>query len=98
MKDDSKHDLLLASWSMALMRRAFTDLAASFAVVDARAADQAIRAIEGTVAAEMLQLAVRPPPGIEQVPAEGLAVLDNTFRRVMEQAREDVRQLSKPRN
>lgn len=92
-------DAIAFEWSMTLMRRAFRDLAVSFAAVDAEAADKAIGRTELMVAAEFTAFREKPPKGITagQVSAMALEVIP-PFREMTQEARHLVQQAGKPKH
>jgi len=94
MKDPDV-SLVLAAWSLTMMRRAFGDLAVSFASVDRGAADKAMHAIEVLVAAELTALRDKPPKGIV-VPIEALKEIAGNFREMTQSARNAIQQAAKP--
>jgi hypothetical protein len=87
-------------FSMALMRRAFRDLAVSFAAIDPRRADAAIRDLEKAVVAEFEALLKQPPPDgvtIEEMGATFAEVVI-PFRDMTQTARNLIQQAGKPKN
>lgn len=95
MDDDTR--LTTAERSMALMSRAFRDLAAASATVNAGAADRAIHGIETLVAAEMTKFCDEPPEGIaaDQAAASVIPVV-RLFRDMTQGARQFIQQAAKP--
>ena len=95
---DLDRDAVAHDWTMTLMRRAFRDLAVSFAALDPRAADTAIMRIEQMVVAEMQKLVDKPPKGVTvaQIKAATVEVI-MPFREMTQEARALIQQAGKPR-
>jgi hypothetical protein len=95
MKDEDNAALVLAAWSLTMMRRAFRDLAIGFAAVDSDAADRTVMEIEKMVVVQLTALRDKPPKGIV-VPPEAVVEIARNFREMSQGARQDIRQATKP--
>lgn len=97
--DDLDRDAISHEWSMQLMMRAFRDLAASFATVDPKRADAAVRDIEKMTVAEFERMLKQPPDGVsvDQLKA-ALVEVAGPFREMTQSARALIQQNGKPKN
>lgn len=97
MKNPSR-EAAAFDWQMTMMRRAFRDLAVSFATVDARLADQALMRIEQDAVAGMEKLIQQPPEGVTASQVKAIAVeMIIPFREMTQEARALAQQAGKPR-
>jgi hypothetical protein len=90
-----RRDGIINNWASRLMTRAFRDLAASFAVVDAPAADRAIHEIEATIAAELDIFLKKLPKGVV-LDRETMMSMVGPLRDMTQGARALIQQTGKP--
>jgi hypothetical protein len=64
LMESHRRDPVVLDWSLALMTRAFRDLATSFAAVDRDRADASVRHIETTLGGELADILRKPPEGV----------------------------------
>lgn len=92
-------DTIAHEWSMTMMKRAFRDLAASFATINPVLADEAVKRIEIMVATEMDRMIKKPPEGISAADLRGaIAEAVGPFREMTQGARHLIQQAGKPKN
>jgi hypothetical protein len=87
-------DITITSWTLALMARAFRDLATSFAAVDGIRADCAVDEAEMTIVRALM--AFRETSSKRTGDAAGHAVMP--LREMMQDARALIQQAGKPKN
>lgn len=92
-------DAIAHEWAMTMMKRAFRDLAASFATVNPGLADEAVKRIEIMVASEMDRMIKKPPEGISVGHLRAaIAEAVGPFRDMTQEARNLIQQAGKPKN
>jgi hypothetical protein len=99
MTDDAERDSVALRWSIALMSRAFRDLAVSFAAIDGPIAAAAIQRIEADIAINLRAFREKPPEGITRgiINAAMLEIVP-PLREMTQGARQLVQQIGKPKN
>lgn len=95
----SDGEAIAYEWSLTMMKRAFRDLAASFATINPALADEAVKRIEIMVATEMDRMIKKPPEGISVTELRAaIAQAVGPFREMTQSARHMIQQAGKPKN
>jgi hypothetical protein len=92
-------ETLAHEWSMMMMKRAFRDLAASFATINPSLAEEAVKRIEIMVATEMDRLIKNPPEGVsDRSIRASISQAVGPFREMTQAARHLIQEAGKPKN
>jgi hypothetical protein len=94
---DPELALVVTVLGQALMRRAFTDLAAEFGAVDPEAAQRAVRVCEALLTEQVAMLGDEPIRGVV-LSQNTLATVSSTLREMTEAALEQIRRERRSRH